>query len=66
LFEILRLVIDLKVIKFVNDRNQADFERQVVTLRALARGYGVDSPQFRKAKDDAKAAFAKFVRYNGA
>lgn len=66
LFAFLRLVLDLKVIKFVNDQAQAKFERSVVTLRALARGYGVESEEFKKARVNAKAAFADFVRYRGA
>lgn len=66
LFAFIRLVIDLKVIAFVNAQNQKTFEREVVKLRALARGYGTDSEQFKKGRADAKAAFADFVRFNGA
>jgi hypothetical protein len=66
IFEYLRLVIDLKVIKLVNDQHQAAFEREVVKLRILARTQGIDSEAFKKERQDAKAAFAKFVRFNGA
>ncbi len=66
MFSFLRLMIDLKVIKFVNDKNQAAFDREVVKLKAMARGYGVDSDEFKKARESAKASFAKFVRFNGA
>lgn len=65
LFTFIRLVIDLKVIRFVNDKNQAAFDRSMVTLKALARGYGVDSDEFKKARENAKTSFAEFVRFHG-
>jgi hypothetical protein len=66
LFAAIRLVIDLRVIKFINDKNQAAFDRSVVTLKAIARGYGIESEEFKKARENAKANFADFVRFNGA
>ena len=65
LFAYIRLVIDLKVIRFVNDQNQATFEREVLKLKVLARGYGMDSEEFKKGRESAKAALSNFVRFHG-
>lgn len=66
LFAFIRLTIDLSVIKFVNEKNQAAFDRSMVTLKAMARGYGIQSPEFKRARDNAKTSFAEFVRFHGA
>lgn len=66
LFKFIRLVIDLRVIKFVNEKNQAAFDRSMVTLKAMARGYGIDSEEFKRARENAKQNFADFVRFHGA
>lgn len=63
LFSFIRLMVDLTVIKFVNDLHQKTFDRQLVALKALARGYGVDSDQFKKARQNAKDAFAELVHF---
>jgi hypothetical protein len=65
-FEVLRLVIDLRFIRFVNERNQAAFDREVLKLKVLAYAHGVNSPEFQKQYEEAHDAFASFVRYNGA
>ncbi len=65
-FAALRVTVDLKVIRFLDDKNLAAYEREVLKLRALGRGYGPESPQFKKARDDAKASFIKFAHFNGA
>lgn len=66
LFKYIRLVIDLKIIKFTNERNQAAFDRSMVTLKAMARGYGIESEEFKTARENAKATFSDFVRFRGA
>jgi hypothetical protein len=66
LFVFIRLVLDLNVIRFVNEQHQVTFERSVVSLKAIARGYGVDSDQFRKTRENAKTYFAQLVHFNGA
>lgn len=66
LFEFVRLIIDLKVIRLVNDAHQASFEREVLNLRLSAHDHGVNSPEFRKQYEEAHDAFAAFVKFNGA
>lgn len=34
-------------------------------IRDIAKAKGIDSPEFRKARDEHKIALAKFVRYTG-
>lgn len=66
IFAAVRLWTDLKVIKLVNDRHQATFERDVLVLRVLGKSHGIDSPEFRKQYEEAHDAFAAFVKFNGA
>ena len=66
IFEVLRLAIDLRFIRFVNEQNQQSFEREVLKLKVIAYAHGVDSPEFKKQYEGAHDAFASFVRFNGA
>ncbi len=65
LFAYLRLVIDLKVIRFVNEKNQAAFDREVTKLKAMARAFGTESPEFKTARENAKTSLSEFVRFRG-
>ncbi len=66
LYALMKLTVDLEAIAFVNQQNKQLFDRQSVALKAIARGYGIDSPQYKNAREDAKASFAQFIRFNGA
>lgn len=66
LFFLVRLVLDLNVIKLVNEKNQANFDRSVVILRVIAREQGIDSDSFKKGRENAKQNFSDLVRFNGA
>lgn len=63
IFEGLRLGFDLPLIKFRNAAHENAFNRAAVTLKILERDYGLDSEQYKKAKENAKEALAKFARF---
>ncbi len=66
LFAGIRLMVDLSTISFLNSSHQKVFEKNILSLRALARGYGIESDAFKRARENAKQNFADAIRYNGA
>ena len=66
LFQLLRLVVDLKVIAFVNYEHKRAFDNAAVKLKIIALDQGIDSDEFKKARENAKASLAKFVTFGGA
>ena len=65
-FTYLRLVVDLSAIKLVNAEHQTAFDSASVRLRIISYNKGINSPEFLKAKEEAKIALAKFVRFGAA
>ena len=65
LFEAMRLILDLQAIAFVNEGHKKDFDRAAVTLRIIGQSKGIDSPEFKTARENAKAALSDFARYRG-
>jgi hypothetical protein len=63
LYEGLRLAIDLEAIVFVNEAHRRAYDKAAVTLKILAQEKGIDSPEFKNAKEYAKADLSKFVRF---
>lgn len=56
-------LIDVTAIKLVNAAHQAAFDRASITLKIIAHDKGIDSPEFQKAREDAKLALSQFVRF---
>ncbi len=56
------LLIDITAIKWVNQEHQAAYDRASEKLLVIATDSGIDSVEFKKARDDAKAALAQFIR----
>lgn len=65
LYALLDKVVDLQVIVLVNAAHRAEYERASVKLKLLAKDKGIDSPEFKEARDAAKVSLAKFVSYSG-
>lgn len=64
IFDQIRLAFDLSAIVFLNQLHKDAFDREMVKLKIVAVDHGIDSEEFKKAKEDAKAVLAKFVAYN--
>ena len=64
-FEDARTEFDLSQIKPRNEKSKADYDKEVLNLKIIAREKGITSDEFEKARLVAESKFAKFVRYNG-
>ena len=65
LWEQIDLYTDLAAVHLLNAKHRSEFDRESVRLRMIAVESGVDSEDFRKARDEATKTFAKFIRFNG-
>lgn len=63
LFEAMRLVLDLQIISLQNSANKNAFDHAAVKLRVLALEKGIDSPEFKQAREDAKKELSKYVYF---
>jgi hypothetical protein len=63
LFTGLKLVTDLTAIHLVNKIAEDQYARASVTLKIIARNKGIDSKEFKDARELAKIALAKFVSF---
>lgn len=63
LYSKLVLVIDIAAIQLVNTAHQAAWTSASVNLKVIAHDKGMDSPEFRKARDEAKIALAQFSHF---
>ena len=65
LFDLFKTSFDLQAIVFINDQHKDAFTKAMVTLKIIAHDKGIDSQEFRKAKENAKEYLAQFVHFNG-
>lgn len=63
LYEQLRLQFDLGAIAFLNAEHKAAFDKADVTLKIIASDKGIDSDDYKRAKENAKIALSKFERF---
>lgn len=63
-FDGVRMSVDLSLIAFMNQEHKKAYDTEVVKLKIIAHSYGVDSPEFKKEKENAKEILAKFVAIN--
>ena len=61
----LRLGVDLGAISFMNAEAQRQLDRASVTLKIIALNKGIESEDFKRARDEARRALARFCRFNG-
>jgi hypothetical protein len=63
LFLVIKEFVDFKTIAFVNKEHQKAFDLASVELKLLAMQKGADSPEFKEAREKAKANLSKFVHF---
>lgn len=63
MYSLMKLLIDVTAIKFTNGEHQRAFDSAAVKLKIIAHDRGIDSDEFRKAREDAKASLSRFVRF---
>lgn len=64
LFSVGRRTIDMTAIPLINEAHKRAFTDAVVELKVIGYHQGRDSPEYLKARDDAKAALSRFVHFN--
>lgn len=64
LYKALALVVDIADIKIVDSITEREYKQVSVRLAVIAHNKGVDSDEFRKAREDAKAALSAFLHVN--
>lgn len=64
MFKAAKLTLDLQAIGFINAAHKRAFDSAMVTLKIIAHDKGVESDDFKKAKENAKAALSEFTRYS--
>lgn len=60
-----RLVVDMGAIQLVNAEHQRDFLKAAISLREIAKAYGIDSEQYKSARENEKQALSDFAHYRG-
>lgn len=65
LYNLLKDTINLEVILLKNAAFHKAYVEAAYSINRIAKEKGIDSPEFRKARDAHKAALSQFVRYNG-
>ena len=63
-YEFFRTSFDIQTIAFLNSVHKAEFEKAVITLKVIGADYGPESENYKNAKENAKNALSKFVRYS--
>jgi hypothetical protein len=62
LFKKAKLAIDLGALRLLNAEAHRTFVKSVVVLKAIALRNGIESKEFLEAHNEAKLAFARFIR----
>lgn len=57
------LFMDLAAVRFKNADLQVAYDKAFVALKIIAIDKGLDSPEYKKAKEDAKAALSQIARF---
>jgi hypothetical protein len=60
-----KLAVDIGAVTILDAQRKAAFDKASVVLKIIAIDKGIDSPEFKKAKDEAKIALSKFAHFNG-
>ncbi len=63
LWDQIRLLIDIEAIRLVNSEHQVAFANASLKLRVIALEKGIDSDEFKQARDSAARDLAKFTNF---
>ena len=63
-FSKFKLVVDIGALKYLGASAQTAFNDTMVKLKIIADEKGLSSPDYKKAKEDAKIQFSKYVSFN--
>lgn len=63
LYDAVKMAIDLQVIAFKNEAHRKAFDDAGVKLKIIAKDKGIDSPEFKEARELHKKRLAEFVHF---
>jgi len=63
LYSSVKMAIDLNAIALKNEEHRRAYDDAGVKLKLIAKDKGIDSPEFRAARDDHKKRLAAFVKF---
>jgi hypothetical protein len=61
----LRLAVDMAAVPFINAERKKAFESATVTTKLIGLDKGVESPEYKKAKENARKLFIAYSQFNG-
>lgn len=64
LYDAVKLLIEVEVIVFRNKEFEKSYNDASVKLHIIAKDKGIDSPEFRSARDEDKKRLSDLVRFN--
>lgn len=64
LYSYIKLVIDVNLIPIRNEAFKESFDRASINLFLLAKEKGIDSPEFRSARDEHKKALSNLAVFD--
>jgi hypothetical protein len=65
LFDGIRTAVDMEAIVLLNDAHKTQFADASLKLKVIAEESGVDSPEFKEARNAAAQSLSQFVRFIG-
>jgi uncharacterized protein (DUF2342 family) len=63
LYDAMKLAIDMRLIVFKNEQHRKAFDDASVKLKIIASGKGIDSPEYREAREEHKKRLSDFVKF---
>lgn len=63
LYDVTKTAVDLEVIVLRNEEHRREYAVAAVKLKLIAKSKGVDSPEFKNAREEHQQALSRFVRF---
>jgi len=63
LFDAVKEVIDLQIIVFSNEKLASEYAAAALTLKEIGQALGVDSEEFKNARQKHKESLAKLIQF---
>lgn len=63
LFIALKLAVDLEVIVLRNEEHKREYTLAAIQLKLIAKEKGLNSPEFKKAREKQQEALSRFIRF---
>lgn len=64
LYESIKTLIDVTLLPFINDEHKKAYDKASIELKVIAHDKGIDSPEYKDARNDAKIALSNFTQFN--